>query len=154
MSSDIHDDVAQNIARMQAADTAFNRQDIASFNDLHADDVEVYISGRTKPSVGLESHRHDCEGLWSAFSDIQVESDPYHVTFGGGDWTCAISMTRGTHTGPLPGPGGVMIPPTNKTFRVNFATMCRWRDGKIIQEHVFWDTASMLEQLGIVPPGE
>ena len=153
--SDAQDNlVTENLARMKAADSAFNVMDRAGFNELHADDVEVYISGRTEPTKGLESHRHDCEGLWSAFSDLQVENDPYKVSFGSGDWTCAISMTRGVHTGAMPGPGGAMIPPTNKPFRVNFATMCRWADGKIVEECVFWDVPSMLEQIGVMPPSE
>jgi hypothetical protein len=82
----------------------------------------------------------DTEVLITAFPDIHVDNDPYRATFGGGDWTCAMSLMRGSHTGPLPSPGGQVIPPTGKSFEVNFATMCRWdKNDKIAEEYVMRD---------------
>jgi hypothetical protein len=144
------DRVTANIARQKAADDGFNTHDMHAFEALHTDDVKVYLTGRTEPTTDIHTHRADTEALIEAFPDITVDNNPYRTTFGGGDWTCAMSLMRGTHTGPLRTPGGQVIEPTGKSFAVNFATMCRWDDnGKIAEEYVMWDAPALMEQLGL-----
>lgn len=57
---------------------------------------------------------------------------------------------RGTHTGPLTTPIGV-IPPTGKRIELSFAEVYIMRDGKIRMMRAYWDTGTLMRQLGLVP---
>ncbi|PYI59957.1 MAG: hypothetical protein DMC59_04485 [Verrucomicrobia bacterium] len=54
-----------------------------------------------------------------------------------------------THTIPmdwmLPG-----IPPTGKRVEVPLVAIVRFRDGKLAHEHIYWDQASVLVQIGLL----
>jgi ketosteroid isomerase-like protein len=55
----------------------------------------------------------------------------------------------GTFTGPLELPDGIRIEPTGKSFEVSFATIARWRAGKIVEEYLKYDNASFMQQVGL-----
>ena len=64
--------------------------------------------------------------------------------------TCSIARFTGTMKGPMKGPKGVDIPPTGKSFEVDFCTVARWNDkGEIVEENLFYDVVGMMRQLGI-----
>ena len=56
-----------------------------------------------------------------------------------------------THTIPmdwmLPG-----IPPTGKRVEVPLVAIVRVRNGKVAHEHIYWDQASVLVQIGLLDP--
>ena len=52
----------------------------------------------------------------------------------------------GTHLGPLRG-----IPPTGKTFRCPMTAFFVFEDDRIVCERVYFDSATILRQLGLVP---
>ena len=54
-----------------------------------------------------------------------------------------------THTQEMPWmlPG---IPPTNRYVEVALVAIVRFRDGKIAHEHIYWDQASVLKQIGLL----
>src|SRR5438876_1154132 len=56
-----------------------------------------------------------------------------------------------THTIPmdwmLPG-----IPPTGRRVEVPLVAIVRVRDGKLAHEHIYWDQASVLVQIGLLDP--
>jgi carboxymethylenebutenolidase len=56
-----------------------------------------------------------------------------------------------THTTPiewmLPG-----LAPTGKRVEAAFAVVVGFKDGKISHEHIYWDQASVLVQLGLIDP--
>ena len=58
-----------------------------------------------------------------------------------------------THTIPmdwmLPG-----IPPTGKRVEVPLVAIVRVRDGKLAHEHIYWDQASVLVQIGLLDPAK
>ena len=58
---------------------------------------------------------------------------------------------RFTHTAAvdwmLPG-----IPPTGRTVAVPLVAIVRFRDGKVAHEHIYWDQASVLVQIGLLDP--
>jgi hypothetical protein len=47
-------------------------------------------------------------------------------------------------------PAGV-IPPTGKTIALKFAEVFEIRDGKIRVMRAYWDTATLMQQLGLMP---
>lgn len=56
-----------------------------------------------------------------------------------------------THTSEidwmLPG-----IPPTGRRVEVPLVAIVRFRDGKVAHEHIYWDQASVLVQVGLLDP--
>jgi carboxymethylenebutenolidase len=58
-----------------------------------------------------------------------------------------------THTIPmdwmLPG-----IPPTGKRVEIPLVAIVRFRDGKLAYEHIYWDQASVLVQIGVLDPSK
>ncbi len=44
------------------------------------------------------------------------------------------------------------IPPTGKWAEVPMVVVVHFRDGKIASEHIYWDQASVLVQLGLIDP--
>jgi carboxymethylenebutenolidase len=56
-----------------------------------------------------------------------------------------------THTTPidwmLPG-----VAPTGKPVEMAVAVVVGFKDGKISHEHIFWDQASVLVQIGLIDP--
>lgn len=54
-----------------------------------------------------------------------------------------------THTEEMPWmlPG---IAPTNKRVEVPLVVIVRFRDGKLAHEHIYWDQASVLKQIGLI----
>ena len=57
----------------------------------------------------------------------------------------------GTHNGPLLTPTGDSIPATGKKAQVSGSTTYEFKDGVIARNWVFWDMASLLSQLGLMP---
>jgi carboxymethylenebutenolidase len=54
-----------------------------------------------------------------------------------------------THTQEMPWmlPG---VPPTNRRVEVALVAIVRFRDGKLAHEHIYWDQASVLKQIGLL----
>jgi carboxymethylenebutenolidase len=54
-----------------------------------------------------------------------------------------------THTREMPWmlPG---IAPTNRYVEVALVAIVRFRDGKLAHEHIYWDQASVLKQIGLL----
>jgi len=54
-----------------------------------------------------------------------------------------------THTQEMPWmlPG---IAPTNKRVEIPLVAIVRFRDGKLAHEHIYWDQASVLKQIGLI----
>lgn len=65
------------------------------------------------------------------------------------DWSALdkSALMLGVHTGEFMG-----IPPTGKRVCVRFAAFNKIVDGKIVEAEVFMDVASLLVQLGVLPP--
>ena len=54
-----------------------------------------------------------------------------------------------THEMPWMLPG---VPPTNKTVQIALVSVVRIRAGKLESEHMYWDQASVLVQIGLLDP--
>ena len=57
---------------------------------------------------------------------------------------------RGTNTGPLHLPMGDVLA-TERQGELRICDVTQTRDGKIISYHTYYDTMTLLRQLGLVP---
>ena len=93
-------------------------------------------------SVGLSNHL----GSWIiAFPGCNVEVTNVFSTKAR---TVVEFIGRGTHTGPLPGPSGD-IPPTGRKAEVRFCEVYRFKNGKIVSIHTYYDALDLMRQLGV-----
>jgi hypothetical protein len=83
------------------------------------------------------------------FADMQVYSDPYPIQFGGGDWITVVTNATGTFTGEMTLPDGTVIPPTGKSFDVEFGQTSKWDGDQLIVISAFWDAAQQRQQIGL-----
>jgi hypothetical protein len=128
-----------------------NSRDWDIFDKHHAKDVVVRWPGGQPPTIGRGPHRKENEDFLKAFPDNYIEGNPFKILFGQGDWTCAVNVYTATHTGPLIGFDGRIIPPTNKKFKVDLYTIARWNDrGEIVEEDILYDQIGVYKQLGIM----
>lgn len=142
------DQTAQdNLRRMHELDDAWNAKDWETFAEFHADDVSVYWPGGNPATEGLHDHTAESKEYAKTFPDNRVENRPYLVEFGQGDRTCTIAKHTGTFKGPLKLPTGE-VQPTGKRFEVDFCTVAQWKDGKIVEEKLFYDLVGVLKQIG------
>ena len=141
--------VAEILALMKKGDDAFNDHDFEAMHAVHHPDMVAHIVGSEESIRGADAHRAAMEGMISAFPDVHVENDPYPLQFGQGDWLTVITKATGTFAGDLVTPDGSVIPPTGKSFALNFSTTARWEGELLIEEYVFWDTALQAQQIGL-----
>ena len=137
-----------NMELMHTLDDAWNAQDLKVFRERHKPDVVVRWPGQPNPTVGIEDHAAESIAFWKTFPDQKLDNRPYRVFFASGDWTCSIAPFRGTMEGPMK-MGDKVIPPTGKSFEVDFYTIAKWDDGQIVEENPLYDLVGCLQQIGL-----
>jgi ketosteroid isomerase-like protein len=134
---------------MQTLDDAWNAQDVDVFRQRHKPDVVVRWPGQPEPTRGIEDHTAESIAFWKTFPDQKLDNRPYKVFLADGDWTASIARFRGTMTGPMQAPDGAEIPPTGKSFDVDFYTVAKWDEGQIVEENLMYDLVTFLKQIGL-----
>jgi predicted ester cyclase len=142
--------VEENMRLMQTLDDAWNTQDWPVFEKRHAKDVDVFWPGQEKPTHSRPSHKEEAIAFFKIFPDNKVGNRPYKVLFGQGDWTCSVADFTGTFKGPMTSPDGTVIQPNGKKFKVEFCTVAHWKNGEIIEEKLFYDKISLMQQIGLM----
>jgi hypothetical protein len=136
---------------MKTLDDAWNSQDWKTFEERHADNVSVFWPGQPEPTRGVHNHREESIEFFKAFPDNHLVNNPYKIYFYNDDYTCSVADFTGTFKGPMKGLNGQMIQPTNKKFHIEFCTVAHWKNGKILEERLFYDLVGMMIQIGAVP---
>jgi carboxymethylenebutenolidase len=114
--------------------------------DAYVNDIPVMTGGVGKAAVGE---------FYSKYFIPQIPPDfelvPISRTIGT-DQLVDEMVLKFTHTvrmdWMLPG-----IAPTGKQVEVPVVAIILFRDGKLAHEHIYWDQASVLVQVGLLDPG-
>src|SRR5262249_4006945 len=113
--------------------------------DAHVNHIPVMTGG-----VGREALREFYSRHFIPKMPSDTEIIPISRTIGT-DQLVDEMVFRFTHTiemdWMLPG-----IPPTGKRVEVPLVAIVHFRDGKLAHEHIYWDQASVLAQLGLLDP--
>jgi steroid delta-isomerase-like uncharacterized protein len=80
----------------------------------------------------------------AAFPDMKMTIDQLLVE---GDYVVARWTSRGTHNGALFGAA-----PSHRKVTVTGIQIDRFKGDKIVESWVNWDTAGMMQQIGVMPP--
>ena len=140
--------VEENLRMAKEALDVVNSRDWERFDKLHAESIVEYSPRNPEPTKGIDAHRESIQGFINAFPDMQFKEE---WTFGQGDWVCSIWTGTGTHTEPLEVPGGETIPATNKPVTFTLCGVSKIEEGKVTEEHNFFDRLGLRAQLGLAP---
>jgi len=123
---------------------AFNAHDLDRFISLHTEDA----SSENVATGAVISNRKDLRAYFAnalaAIPDAKLE---LVSCFASGNKQCEEVILKGTHTGELQG-----IPATGKSFSVREVFIREFREGKTCRVTAYSDNATLLRQLGVLPP--
>lgn len=140
----------RNLELMKTLDDAWNGQNWDVFKKRHAASTAVYWPGQPEPTRGSDNHEAEAKEFFKTFPDNHLINNPYKIMFGNGDYTCTVADFYGTMKGAMKAAGGKMIPPTNKSFHVEFCTVAHWNEaGEILEERLFYDLVGLMKQIGL-----
>ena len=136
----------QNLATVRAVYDGFNTGDVPLLLSLVTDDFEL-----VDVALGISWHGKQGWGEWlqnwaTSMPDAKVHLDTITAE---GDMVVAEHTGGGTQTGPLNTPAGA-IPPTGKKIQLRFAEVFEMRNGKIKIMRAYWDTTTLMRQLGLM----
>jgi carboxymethylenebutenolidase len=113
--------------------------------DAYVNDIPVMTGGVGKPAV---------REFYAKYFIPQIPPDTEMIPVSraiGTDQLVDEMVFKFTHTiqmdWMLPG-----IAPTEKRVEVALVAIIQFRDGKVAHEHIYWDQASVLVQLGLLDP--
>jgi steroid delta-isomerase-like uncharacterized protein len=130
-----------NAAILREAYEAWNKKDLDRVASFSTTDALM-----TVVPFGSKLTTREYEENWArAFPDGKIEVKSIVAQ---GDLVCAEFTGRGTHTGPFAGPAGE-IPPTGRRLELQCVECVRFRNGKITEGRSYFDSASMMAQLGL-----
>ena len=138
----------ERLRRFDSLDFQFySNQKWDSFAISHDANIKVYYPDGAITSGLYPQHIDMLTPMFAFAPDTKITSHP--VKFGTGDWTTVIGEMEGTFSKPMPIGNGKTIPPTGKKFKLSMCTVGHWKDGKMIEEYLFWDNQSFMKQIGL-----
>ncbi|GJL84027.1 MAG: hypothetical protein DHS20C01_36610 [marine bacterium B5-7] len=108
--------------------------------DCHFEDV-----ARNELLSGPEGYKRDYYRWREAFPDGEVKVINVIVE---GNWAVVEFVNRGTHTGPLHSSLGTFAP-TGRRMENRYCSVMRVDDGKVVEGRDYYDSASIIQQLGL-----
>jgi steroid delta-isomerase-like uncharacterized protein len=121
---------------------AWNRRDFDRIAELVADDAEIIDFDGTVDR-GPAGAREQSERYAAAFPDGKLEIKQIVTS---GETAVAELIGRGTNDGPFGD-----VPATHKQVELPFCDVLTIRNGKVVRDRQYGDTATMLQQLGLMP---
>ncbi|MEI6823148.1 MAG: ester cyclase [Bacteroidota bacterium] len=141
--------VTKNLMTFDTLDyTVFSNQDWVRLHESHAKDIKVnWPDGHF--TTGIDKHIEDLKAMFVYAPDTRIKQHP--VRFGNvtGEWTAVTGIMEGTFSKPMPIGNGKFIQPTGKSFKLPMCTIGHWKDGVMIEEYLFWDNQTYMNQLGL-----
>jgi steroid delta-isomerase-like uncharacterized protein len=122
---------------------AWNSHDVEKIASFYTDDCVYEDVAMGVVNRGKEELKAFVRFSFAAFPDLKFERKPI---FSAGDWSAREWVMSGTHTGDIPG-----LPTTGKSFSIRGASISELHEGKIRQNTDYWNLASFLQQIGVMP---
>lgn len=132
---------------VEAAEWAIAARDWEAYGRIFAEDLVMVTPSLPGTTTGRQVRVQVVRGIMSPFPDgvVQVQR-----SFGQGDWACLEVLFTGTHTEPLPGPGGTEIPATHRAVKLPYCMVMKFRDGLVSHLYEYYDQLDLMTQLGLM----
>ena len=140
-------EISKNLQTFDTLDfTVFSNQQWIRLHESHAKDIKVnWPDGHF--TLGIDRHIADLKAMFVYAPNTKIKIHP--VRFGSGNMTCVTGIMTGTFTVPMPIGEGKFIQPTGKSFSLPMCTVGIWKNGIMIEEYLFWDNQTYMNQLGL-----
>ena len=140
--------MADNVSLARTLYEAFNERDFDKQADYMTPDSTITIVGSGDTYQGPGGARK-YNMMWAeAFPDGKITID--NIVAAGG--FVVVEFTgRGTHTGTLAGPAG-SIPATGRAVTLKLCDVLEISQGMVTSQRTYFDTASLMSQLGVAIP--
>jgi steroid delta-isomerase-like uncharacterized protein len=131
---------------VEEANGVYAKGDPDLLADLYADDAVLTVPG------GRYEGRQEIRDYWAQLmrgtpngtAEIRRCTEEGDVFYG-------ELIVRGTNTGELALPTGTTVPATGKATEIPAMEVVRVRDGKVVEQTVYFDMLTLLTQLGLLP---
>jgi len=142
-----NEDISKHLTTFDTLDyTVFSNQEWTRLHESHSKDIKVnWPDGHF--TTGIERHIEDLKAMFVYAPNTQIKQHP--IRFGSGNMTAVTGVMTGTFTKPMPIGNGKFIQPTGKSFSLPMCTIGIWKDGIMIEESLFWDNQTYMNQLGL-----
>ena len=139
--------ISQNLATFDTLDfTVFTNQQWTRLHESHSKDIKVnWPDGHF--TLGIDRHIADLKALFVYAPNTSIKQHP--IRFGSGNMSCVTGVMTGTFTAPMPIGKGKFIKPTGKSFSLPMCTVGIWKEGVMIEEYLFWDNQTYMNQIGL-----
>jgi predicted ester cyclase len=138
----------ENIKAAQSFIEAWNSGDLNKNAQYEAENYLGEAPGSPGPLNAVQNRAYN-QNFLTAFPGSKFE---VVLTVTQGDYVVTNWKVSGVHTGPLQTPSGGTIPPTGKRASLTGSSTAQVKNGKVVHSWNFWDLASLLGQLGLLPP--
>jgi len=136
--------------RLRTFDTldfdVFTNQKWDRLKESHHENIVVHWPD-SRRTVGISTHIEDLKQMFTYAPDTRIREHPIRIAQG--NWTSVVGVLEGTFTKPMTLPGGKVVQPTGKAFKLRMATVGRWQGGVMLEEYLFWDNATFMRQIGL-----
>lgn len=137
--------MADNAALARRLHEAWNERSFDEMAEATAPDATITIVGSGDTFEGIEGSRA-YNTMWAdGFPDGTVTVDRVIAS---GDYVVVEFTGRGTHTGTLVTSMGE-IPATGRSMTLQLCDVMEFEDGKVRSQTTYFDTGSMMAQLGL-----
>ncbi|HET7351736.1 MAG TPA: nuclear transport factor 2 family protein [Marmoricola sp.] len=126
---------------------AWNERAFDEMAEATAADSTITVIGSGATFEGKEGGRAYNEMWADGFPDGKVTVDR---VIDGGDYVVVEFTGTGTHTGTLKTSMGD-IPATGRSMTLQLCDVMEFKDGKVQSQKTYFDTGSMMAQLGLMP---
>jgi predicted ester cyclase len=138
--------MADNVDLIRSLYDAWNRRDLDAQADATAPGGRITVVGTGDVFEGPEGTRRYAESWAGGFPDGQITVDNVIAE---GDRIVVEFTGRGTHTGTLETSMG-SIAPTGRSVTIKLCDVLELVDGKIMTQRSYFDTGSIMAQLGLL----
>jgi steroid delta-isomerase-like uncharacterized protein len=138
----------ENIKAAQSFFDAWNQGDLNKSNAYEADNFMAESPGAPGPMNSTQNRAY-IQNFFTAFPGSKFEIVRTIVQ---GDFVVINWKITGKNNGPLRAPSGASIPATGKTSTLVGSTTAQVKNGKVVYSWGYFDMASLLGQLGLLPP--
>jgi predicted ester cyclase len=98
---------------------------------------------RARAPKGADAARDFMKMYVTSFADLHFHVDQ---TIASGEFVVTRYTAPGTQRGPL-----MSIPATNRAATIHGCAIGQVQNGKVVHNWLYWDSGSLLSQLGIMP---
>lgn len=126
---------------------AFDAHDLDAGARMMAPDAQLQDVALGTTLTGPAGLRQYWQGWYSGFPDGRTEILKIAAATDG--TVVTEFLGRGTHNGPLAGPGGKVIPATGRTVSTRFCQVATVEGDLIAGARLYYDLVSLMAQLGL-----